>query len=180
MSLAMEDKAALSMYTPTVYEQGVSEADLLAIALAYHDIALSDEQREEAKTIIRGLVDKWLETLSPLPYIEGLAGDVYRAVSGKKLWEAGIDEDTLTHIIVDTVLFKEEADKGAPEPILEALAIVLSIRVKEFFEKVAGEAIVSDKYPVLASIIEHGGEPDEWIRKLSASAALALVMMTNT
>ncbi|RLG83784.1 MAG: hypothetical protein DRO40_03410 [Thermoprotei archaeon] len=155
-------------------------AGLLSITSAYYDIANNEQEKEEAKYIIKGLIDKWLEKLSPIPYINGLTDELSEIVK-RKLWEAvpDITENLFERILVETIIFKNRALAGDDEVVLETLADTLSIHTVLLLESLHGSRIEWRNYPVIKSIIWDTTDTCTKIQKLASIVAISLVLSTN-
>ncbi len=162
-------------------DTGYAVSALVSIVSAYYEIAPSQEEREYAKTVIRGLIDKWLEALSPIPYINGLTGELSKIVR-RKLWESVNDltEQVMERILAETIVFKHRSLAQEDPLVLEAMADTLAVHAVLLLEALHGTWINWNEYPVLNSIIwGTGEEPGERIRSLAAVIAIAFVLATN-
>ncbi len=150
-------------------------SDIVNIALVFHGLTSSEEDRAYAEGIVWEMVNKWLEEAGPLKYVPGLVEEVASTVK-KKLWEADISEDLITHLFVDTIVFKEKMLKGDRPEVLNALSESLAARTEAFIEALGGKILPGT---MIHEVIYGGGEPEEKISSLITLIGLALVMSTN-
>ncbi len=155
-------------------------AGLLSITSAYHDIVNDIREKKRIKYVIKGLVDKWLETLSPVPYINGLTDELSRIVR-RKLWEIipDITEYLFERILIETIIFKYKALSGDDEIVLETLADTLRMHSILLLESLHGSWIDWNKYPVIKDIIWGTDGASTRIQKLASVIAISLVLSTN-
>jgi hypothetical protein len=151
-------------------------SDIINIALAYYAINEDPGEKDYAKKIIWGSINEWLETIGPLKYIPGLVEEVSVLVK-KKLWDAEISEETLERIIVDTIVFKEEALKGSSPEVLSALSEVLAARAVDLIESLGGKIVPG----TLTHEIIYGGEndPEDNLPSIITLIGLTLTLSTN-
>ena len=155
-------------------------AGLLSITSAYYDIVNDGQEKERTKYVIKGLIDKWLEKLSPIPYINGLTDELSKIVK-RRLWEIipDITEHLFERILIETVIFKNKALAGDDEIILETLADTLSIHTVLLLENLHGSWIDWSNYPVIKDIIWGADDAGTKIQKLASIVAISLVLSTN-
>lgn len=150
-------------------------ADIVNIALVFHEIAQSEEDKKHAEKIVWSMVNKWLEEVGPLKYLPGLVEELASMIK-KKLWESNISEDHLTHLLVDTIVFKEKALMGDKPEVLNALAESLAARAEALIEALGGEIVPGT---LVYNVIYRVEEPEEKITSIITLIGLALVLSTN-
>lgn len=179
MAEAME-----SRQTIISYQEGkdliYAVAGLFSIASAYYDIVNNAEEKERMKRLMKGLVDKWLEKLSPIPYINGLTDELSRIVK-RKLWEIipDITEYLFERILIETIAFKNRALAGDNEIIMETLADTLSIHTVLLLESLHGTKINWSNYPLIRDLIWNTDDAVVKIQRLASIIAISLVLSTN-
>ncbi|GEM_PF-1673487 len=173
-----------STYTVTMHRETkdllYAVAGLLSIVSTYHDIIEDSFEKERSRMAIRALVDKWLELVSPIQYVNGLTTEVSRIVR-RKLWEVipDLTEDLLEKILVETPVFKSRALANDDPVVLEALADTLAVHTVLLLESLHGTWVNWGNYPIIKEIIWGLNDPADRVYKLVSVVALALVLSTN-
>ncbi len=157
-------------------------AGLLSITTTYYSIVSDYNERQHALSIIRGCIDKWLETIAPLEYIPGLVDELDRIVD-KPLWDAipVLTEGLFEKILVETKVFKEKTLVGSEydDVVMEAIADTYRVHTILLLESLSNRDIDWSEYPVLSSILWSSNDPCDQVRKLATVNALAIVLSLN-
>jgi hypothetical protein len=173
-----KDGSIVPKYIEEPISIAYSIADLFTILLAYENISKNDVEKGEARRKIWVLVNKWLETISPLKYIPGLVDEVYGMIK-YKIWDVSqyVDDSLIEELIIYTVLFKQKALSNEEPEILEALSEALASRIKLLMRMLGAKIPVNS----ISWKIIYGktSDPSDKILDLVTLAATVFVLATN-
>ncbi|RLG84502.1 MAG: hypothetical protein DRO40_01200 [Thermoprotei archaeon] len=132
-------------------------ADLLAIASAYHDISRGSE-RKHAEELMKTLVYKWLELITPIQYVPGLIDELSRIIR-RPFWDlyTVLGEDFMNELIQETIVFKEKALTVKDDSLCKYTSLMEAKAIKLLSALSDKDHIDLEDYPVLATIFSENG-----------------------
>jgi hypothetical protein len=176
--MSPKDNGVVQEYGEDPISIAYSIADLFTILLAYENISENNMEREVARRKIWGLVNKWLETVSPLKYIPGLVDEVHGMIK-YRIWDVSqyVNDSLIEELITYTVLFKQKALSNEEPEVLEALSEALANRIKSLMHILGAEIPVNS----ISWKIIHGktSDPADKILDLVTLVATVFVLATN-
>ncbi len=177
-NISSKDKGIALEYGKDPVSIAYSIADLFTILLAYENISENDMEKEETKRKMWGLVNKWLETVSPLKYIPGLVDEVYGMIK-YKIWDISqyINDSLIEELIIYTILFKQKALGNEEPEVLEALSEALANRIKLLMHVLGAEIPANSTSWKI--IHEKTDDPSDKILDLVTLIATVFVLATN-
>jgi len=144
--------------------------DLFTLNLLYYQLTSNIDERKSVEKTLWVLVNKWLEHVSPLKYIPGLAEELGDTIT-RKIWELNdLPEELIEDLLVNTYLLKEgyvEVD------FAKKLFIKIRDSIRELVVRLGGDPSKG----VLGELLNgnSNSEPSD----LATIAALTLVVSTN-
>ncbi len=142
--------------------------NLFITNLFYYKIVPDREEKELVKKQLWILVNKWLEIMSPIKHVDGLAVEVGENIS-KKIWDIDtISIEAFEDLLVNTYLLREYTfDRNVLDNILERVKTHISMLIKVL----GGDP---DK-GLVGSILRNNKDVEE----LVSLTSLLLVVSTN-